>query len=413
MKLKLTLFSIFTIVVFSISLRAEENWNQFRGPTGRGHVTDSKVPTKWSSESVVWKIDLPGVGQSSPVNWGNKVFLTSAEDDGRTRIVLCYDLSSGKELWRKTIPCDSPEQTHKMNSRATPTCATDGERVYAFFGPAGFHCFDLDGKLLWSKDLGGFPGGWGIAASPAIVDDMVIQNCDCSGPSRLVAFDRKSGEIKWDTVRKEKPRGGWSTPILIDFDGKKELVLNGEFGVRGYDPSTGSELWFCQGFNGRGAPVPDFSGDTLFVINGKPGDLYAVKPGGSGEVTKTHMVWHQGRKAGRDLPSPAVVGKYMIAVDMGGIGACFDTETGNVLWNDRLGVPGQFAASPLVANGLVYFTNVFGGETVVIKPGPKMDIVAKNGVGGKPDEIFRATIAPINGKVLIRSQSRLFCVGPE
>ena len=148
------------------------------------------------------------------------------------------------------------------------------------------------------------------------------------------------------------------------------------------------------------------------IVARREGDLYAVKPGGSGEVTRSHMVWHKGRKAGRDLPSPAVVGKYMVAVDMGGIGACFDTETGKVLWNDRLGVRGEFAASPLVANGLVYFTNVYGGETIVIKPGPEMDIVAKNSIGAKPDEVFRSTIAPINGKLLIRSQTRLYCVDP-
>ena len=156
--------------------------------------------------------------------------------------------------------------------------------------------------------------------------------------------------------------------------------------------------------------MPDFGNDTLFVINGKPGNFYAVKPGGSGDVTKSHMVWNQAKKGKRDLPSPAVVGNYMIAVDMGGIGSCFDAKTGKLLWNERLGVQGEFAASPLVANGLVYFINTFGGETVIIKPGPKMEVISQNSIGAPQDEIFRATISPIQGKLLIRSQTRLYCV---
>lgn len=402
--------SAFIAIIALGPVQSEENWNQFRGPTGRGHSDDKNVPVKWSEDSVIWSVDLPGTGQSSPVNWGDRVFLTSAEDMGKIRNVICVDLNTGKERWKQSIPCSSPEDSHKMNSFATPSCATDGNHVFAFFGPGGFHCFDMDGNKVWSKDLGDFPGDWGIAASPILVGNWVVQNCDCSGPSRLVAFDKKTGNIMWDTTREAKPKGGWSTPILIDHEGRKEIVLNGEFGVRGYDPATGKELWFCKGFNGRGAPVPDYSNGALYVVNGKPGDLYSVTPGGSGDVTATHMRWHQGRKAGRDLPSPAVVGNYMQTVSMNGIGTCFDTSNGKILWNDRLGVKGEFAASPLVANGLVYFIDVFGGNTIVIKPGPTLEIVAQNSIGAKGDEIFRSTLAPINGKMLIRSQSRLYCV---
>ena len=410
--MKRSLFILSILVLQSgFSLIGQDNWNQFRGPTGRGHVEAGDVPVKWDEKSVAWSVDLPGVGQSSPVNWGNRVFLTSAEEGGKLRHVICIDLETGETLWQRTMDCENPEQAHKMNTQATPSCATDGERVFAFFGPAGLHCFDLDGNPQWSQQLGDFPGVWGIAASPVLFEDTVIQNCDCSGPSRLVAFDRKTGDIRWETERVEKPRGGWSTPIIIDTGERKELVLNGEYGVRGYNPSTGEELWFCKGFNGRGAPVPDFANGALFVVNGKPGDLYSVRPGGSGDVTETHMRWHQGRKAGRDLPSPAVVGNVMTVVDMAGIGAGFDTGTGEVLWNDRLGIRGEFAASPLVANGLVYFTNVYGGETVVIKPGPEKEIVSVNPIGAAPDEIFRATIAPVDGKLLIRSHSRLYLLG--
>ncbi|NNE94330.1 MAG: PQQ-binding-like beta-propeller repeat protein, partial [Verrucomicrobiales bacterium] len=150
---------------------------------------------------------------------------------------------------------------------------------------------------------------------------------------------------------------------------------------------------------------------TLFVVNGKPGDIYAVTPGGSGDVTNSLMKWHQGRKAGRDLPSPAAVGNHLVVVDMSGVGACFDTKTGEVIWNERIGLKGEVAASPLVAGGNVYFQNVFGGEVYVIKPGPKLDVVSVNSLGAKPDEIFRATLAPIQGDLFARSQNALYCIG--
>jgi hypothetical protein len=145
-----------------------------------------------------------------------------------------------------------------MNSYATPTCATNGKQVVAFFGPAGIHCFDLKGEEKWSRELGAFPGPWGVAASPIILGDLVIQNCDAEGASSLIALSLEKGEPVWQTEREKKPRGGWSTPIVIENGDRKELVLNGELGVRGYDPKTGKELWFCESFNGRGSPVPDF-----------------------------------------------------------------------------------------------------------------------------------------------------------
>lgn len=409
-------FTFFAVLIAFVSIAmvpsapAEENWPQFRGETGRGYSAANDVPMKWSPDSVAWKTELKGAGQSSPVNWGDKLFLTGASDDGKERHVFCIDRRDGKMLWEKTIECENPEKNHKMNSWATPTCATDGERVIAFFGPGGLHCFDLDGKKLWSRDLGDFPGTWGTAASPVMHGSMVIQNCDAEGPSYLVALDRKTGEEVWKTRREDKPKGGWSTPILIDTGERSEIVLNGEFGVRGYDPASGKELWFCKGFNGRGSPVPDYANGLLYVVNGKPGDTYVVKPGGSGDVTESHMVWHAERRGGRDLPSPAVVGDYLVIVSMSGIASCYDAHTGEIHWNERLGVEGEFAAAPLIANGLVYIQNVFGGETVVIKPGKKLEIVSQNSLGADKQEIFRATLAPIGGKVFARSHSTLYCI---
>lgn len=392
-------------------LHAEEHWPQFRGPTGRGHSSATDVPLRWSAESVAWKTPLRGEGQSSPVNWGDKLFLTGASEDGRERYVFCVSRTDGAMLWERTIPCDAPETPHPMNGFASPTCATDGERVVAFFGPGGLHAFDLGGKKLWSRDLGAFPGPWGVGASPIIVDGKVIQNCDAEGESSLAALDMKTGETLWKTEREPKPRGGWSTPIVIEVAGKRELVLNGELGVRGYDLEDGEELWFCRGFNGRGAPVPDFADGRLHVVNGKPGDTYTVRPGGRGDVTESHRGWHTPRRVGRDLPSPAVVDGRLIVVSMSGTASCYDAKTGERLWEEKLGVKGQFAASPLVIDGLVLIQNVYGGGTVVIKPGPERDIVAINELGAEVSELFRATLAPIQGRMFARSLSMLYCIG--
>ena len=393
-----------------LSSYSEENWSQFRGPHGMGHSLAEDAPLKWSAKTVAWKVPLKGKGQSSPVSWGNKIFLTGGSDNGRERYLYCLDSRNGKLLWSRTIACSSPEKPHRMNSYATPTCATDGERVVAFFGPAGLHCYTLEGEKIWSRQLGDFPGPWGVAASPVIVDNMVVQNCDAEGASSLVALDLSSGEVLWQTARKNKPRGGWSTPVLIEMGTKRELVLNGEFGVRAYDPTKGKELWFCEGFNGRGSPIPAFSNGLLYVVNGKPGDTYAVKPGGSGDVTKSRMAWHAPRRGGRDLPSPAVVGDFLVVVSMSGLATCYDTRSGKIHWQQNLGLKGEYAAAPLVADGHILIQSVYGGKTVVLKPGKRFDVLGINDLGAEVDEIFRACLAPIQGRMYARSLSMLYCI---
>ena len=398
------------LALSTLSAAAEDNWARFRGPQGTGHSAATDVPIKWDASKVVWKAELKGKGQSSVVNWGDRLFVTSANDTGGERYVHCLDRKSGDVLWEAAIPCDAPEGTHKMNSHATPSCVTDGERVIAFFGPGGIHCFDLEGNKKWSQSLGDFPGSWGIAASPIFEGGAVIQNCDAVGPSRIVALQPNTGEIMWSTDRAEMPRGGWSTPIQINVEGATELVLNGEFGVNAYDPKSGKELWFCKAFNGRGSPVPDFANGLVYVVNGKPGDTYVVKPGGKGDVSESNMVWHAGRNGGRDLPGPAVVGDYVLISSMSGVITCYDAKSGEEIYADRLGEPFPVSASPLVANGLVYFSSE-GGETVVVKPGKELEIVSRNSIGAGADEIFRATLSPIQGQLFTRSQGVVYCIG--
>ena len=394
-------------VLFLTQLLGAENWTSFRGPTGMG-VTVQKIPTSWNKGSILWEKSIPGEGQSSVVEAGKKIFLTASENSGNKRSLLCFSKDKGKLLWQKSISYKGEESSHRMNGWCTPTPATEGNRVVAFFGPAGMHCFDTHGKKIWELQLGNFPGSWGAAASPIIINGIVYQNCDSMGPSRLIAVSLETGKIMWDTPRVEKPRGGWSTPICIGVNNKKQLVVNGEYGVRGYDLSNGNELWFCKGFNGRGSPVPFFGNGLLYVVNGKPGDLYAVRPNGLGDVTNSHLKWHAKRNGGRDLPSPAMLNDLVLVTSMSGIVTCYDAKSGKTHWIDRL--QDAFSGSPIVSDNYYYIQSE-SGITYVIKPNKNnLEVISKNQLSSNLEEIFRATLSPIDGKIYTRSNSKLYCI---
>lgn len=403
--------TILCLILFAfLALAHADNWPQYRGADGSGHSAEKNLPVRWGDADVSWTVELGGEGQSTPVIWAGRIYLTYAKPrNGKvSRYLVCLDQSSGKVLWEKEVSVSEGENLHKMNSWATASCATDGKRVAAFFGRGGLHVFDVEGKHLWSKDLGDFPGPWGTAGSPVFHGDLLIQNGDAEGASFLYAFEKQSGAPVWKTPRNEKPRGGWSTPIFIKAGDREELVLNGEFGVKGYDLKNGKEQWFCESYNGRGTPIPAWGHGLLVTLNGKPGDLYAVKPGGSGNVTSTHRVWNAARGSkGRDLASPIMVGEDVFMVNMGGFGTCYHVLSGKRYWVERLG--GNFSSSPISANGLVYQNNE-EGETIVIRPGKKLDIVARN-VISTDREIFRAAPSASDGQIFLRSNRRVFCIG--
>lgn len=398
--------AIVALLVAAGAARAEVNWPRFGGPQGTGFTAETGLPLQWTMDNVVWKAELKGTGQSTPCVWGDSIFLTTALDGGRQRVVFAIDRRDGKLLWEQTAWTGEPEETHKMNGWASATCATNGEVVVAFFGRGGLHGYSLDGKHLWSRDLGQFAGPWGTAASPIFYGKTVIQNFDSeSKEASLLAVNYRTGETVWSTPR-EVVRG-WSTPIIIDTSGRKELILNSHSGVRSYDPANGRELWWCKGFSGRGEPVPAYANGLLYVVNGLAGDVYAVRPGGNGDVTETHRVWHTPRRAGRDLPSPVAIDQFMLAVSMPGILFCYDCATGKELWKERIGA--NYSSSPLVAEGRAYFTSD-AGETVVVVPGEKLNIIAKSTLSSEPDELFRSAIVPNQGQLLIRSTKYLYCV---
>ncbi len=348
------------------SSRDWEHWPRFRGPLGTGESAAKDLPAL-SGDAVAWATELPVRGHSSPIVWGDRIFLTGATSEGDSvhRHVVCLDRKSGKVLWDEIAASGSGEQLHKMNSWATPSCATDGERVVAFFGSGGLHCYSVEGKPLWSRDLGPFPGAWGVGASPIFFADTVIQNCDAEGDSYLLAVDKRTGKDVWRTPRQSKPKGGWSTPVEIDVDGETELVVNGEFGVEAYDPKSGKQRWNCRGFNGRGTPSPVWGNALVYVVNGKSGDVYAVKPGGKGDVTESRMAWHTERRGGRDLPSPVLANDVMLVIGMSGVATGYDAQSGDELWKERLG--GNYSGSPVVAGEIVYALSE-EGDVIAMKP---------------------------------------------
>ena len=401
------------VVISNCSAEAESEWPRWRGPHQNGHSMESDLPVEWGPDSVTWRIELDGQGQSSPVISGERIFLTAALANGRQRVVMCYDRSTGKKLWSDVAWTGEPEPSHDMNGWASATCVTDGERVYAFFGRGGgLFCYSVDGKKLWQKELGQFEGPWGTAAAPVLVDNLVIQNCDADVDAYLIAFDKATGKEVWKTDREDAR--GWSTPILINVNGRDELVLNGHSGVRAYHPRSGKELWFCEGFAGRGSPTVTPAGDLLHVVCGLRGDTYAVKPGGNGNVTGTHMAWHSPRNTSRDLPSPIVIGDTTMVMDMRRATlTAYDVGSGDEKWRRRVGeasATGQFAATPVSWNGIAFFVGETG-RTYAIRDNGDMDIVAVNSVNSSDDEIFRASITPSEGQLFIRSNTALYCVG--
>src|SRR5262245_41148716 len=387
---------------------AESNWPRWRGPRGDGHSTETNLPERWSAESVAWKTPLTGIGQSSPIVWSDRIFLTSARERGRERSVLCIDSRNGKMLWEHVAWTGEPEKIHEMNSWASASCATDGEFVVASFGKGGLHAYSLDGKHLWSRDLGPFEGPWGTDACPILVGELVVQNGDADADAFIMGLDKHTGETVWTTPRFNSR--GWSTPILVQAGGRTEMVLNGHNGVTAYDPATGKEFWFCKSFNGRGEPTITPAGGLLCAVNGLRGDSYAIRPGGNGEVTATRPAWHTPRAGGRDTPSPIVIDGFIVVVDMKGTATCYEGKTGKELWKQR--ICNQISSSPIAARGLAFFQDE-QGETVVLKPGSKPDIVARNSLGNTGDEVFRASLAPVSGKFFSRSNQALYCISAE
>lgn len=409
-------------VVLTAATAFAADWPRFRGPGGLGKSDATGLPVKWSeSENLVWKVKLPGPGTSSPITVGDAIFLTCyggygesptspGDQSNLVRHVVCLDRKTGKQRWDKEVKAELSESNYSSGNNgqhgyAASTPASDGERVYAFFGKSGVYCFDLAGKELWHTRVGTGTTGWGSATSPLVTKDLVIVNASVEDRA-LVGLDKMTGKQKWRT-------GGvssaWCSPTLVEAPGgKTEVVLNLPRKLVGYDPETGKELWSCPGFpDGYICPSVVAHDGIIYAIGGRtnPGAL-AVKPGGRGEVKP---LWTA--SANSRVPSPIYHEGHLYWVnDQNGMAYCLDAATGEEVYRERLARSGSPYASGVLAEGRVYYV-LRDGTTVVVAAKPKFEVLAQN----KLDDPGRTNASPAvdAGRLLIRSDKYLYCVGTK
>jgi outer membrane protein assembly factor BamB len=419
MNSKMLLWLAVGVALFALPAGAAD-WPSFRGPGSSGISEEKDLPTTWSDkENLVWKIDLPGPGASSPVVWGDKVFVTCYTGYGLDqqnpgdqadlrRHLLCVDRKEGKVLWDKEVKAKLPEAQYAgfllHHGYASSTPATDGERVYVFHGKTGVFAYDFEGKQLWQADVGSGTHDWCTGTSPLLYKDFVIVNAGVESGS-LVALDKKTGHEEWKT-------GGmascWGSPALVDVPGgKPELVMSCPNTMRGFDPNTGKELWKCDG-------IPEFylcptvvsSDGFVYAIGARAHNALAVKAGGRGDVTKTHRLWTKG--FGTNVTSPAISGEHLYWVDDGGTAYCLKAKNGDKVYQERLG--GGVYASVTIADGKIYVVSQNDG-TFVLAAGPKFEQLAHNKLSD--NSTFNGSPAVSRGQLFLRSDRRLYCIGKK
>lgn len=399
-----------SVAMVSPTGEAEKYWPRWRGPSGQGVVEPGGYPDRWSdTENVVWKIQVPGAGNSSPIVWADRLFLTTAYDGGQRRAIVCFRRSDGELLWEASAPQAEPEKAYRKNGHASGTPTTDGQRVWAYFGSHGLLCVDFEGRQVWHQDLGSIRSLHGTACSPLLYRDRVIvyQN-QSTGAGFIVALDKETGEEIWRTARRE--RVGWGSPVAIRVDDRDEIIASSQGKVYAYDPQDGTVLWTCRGNSVEVIPTPVVGHGLLYCCSGRVGPTLAIRPGGSGDVTATRVAW-QVPTGSPFVPSPLLYGDYLYMVnDMASVARCYDARTGQRMWQGRLGEPANegFSASPVGVDGKVFFTND-QGETFVLAAGPEFELLHVN----RMNERMLATPALVDGRWYVRTEKHLYCIGKE
>jgi outer membrane protein assembly factor BamB len=427
------------IVVSLTTAGSAANWPQWRGPDGSGISNEKNLPASWTpTTNIKWKAAIPGRGHSSPIVWGNRVFVTTAVEgdvvpgakavkhmnDGKeflhpdsigadhkhTFKVIALNRDSGKILWEATAWEGTPyDNRHRKSSYAASTPATDGKMVYAFFGTEGLYAYDYNGKLAWKAQLGNLGTvGMGTGTSPILYENVVIVQCDEDNgeASFIVALDKKTGKEVWRTPRKVQV--SWSTPLLVKTATRSELITSGTETVVSYDPATGKELWRHKGVESNAIPSPVANSDMVFLVAGFPAKIaMAIKLGGSGDLTGTPNVPWKYAKGTAYVPSPILYGDYLYLTTDRGILTCIDAKTGEVKYEGgRIPIPATFTASPVAFEGKILMTSE-DGDTFIVKAGPKHEILATNSVG----EPVYASPAIADGRIFIRGEKNLYCIG--
>jgi outer membrane protein assembly factor BamB len=404
--------------LLTVSAIQAEDWPMWRGPRGDGISSETGIPTHWSkTENIVWKVDLPGVGHSSPIISKGRIFLTSCFQGDEKRMLLCLDRKDGKILWQREVLTAKLEKKHNLNSFASATPAADGEHVYVAFleyPRMQAVCYDYDGNLVWKKSPGEFHSVHGFCSSPVLYKDMVILNGDQDNPKDnptafLVSLDRKTGEERWRASR--SGTRSYCTPLVVDAAGKKQLVMSGSRCITSYDPDTGKRLWYIDGPTEQFVASIVYLDNILFMSAGFPTHhLMAIRPDGEGNVTNTHVLWHEYKRAKCYVPSPIAHDKYFFVVsDEGpekGWATCWDAKSGEMKWRQKLGR--RHSASAVSAGDILYFPDD-DGNTFVLKASDKFELVAKNVLG---DECS-ASPAVSDGQIFMRTLHTLWCIGEK
>ena len=438
-----TLLSIAMAALAATSPSAQQ-WPSFRGANASGVADGHATAVTWNvttGENLAWKTPVPGLAVSSPIVWGNRVFVSTAVSSDPNQAIktglygdvepvndaskhswhlIAIDKTSGKVVWDRVAYEGIPKtKRHPKSSQASPTPVTDGTHVVVSFGSQGLYAYDFDGTLLWQKDLGLLNAGWffdpdyewGVGSSPIIYKNMVIVQCDIQRNSFIAAFDSATGKELWRTTRDEIP--SWATPTISEIAGRAELVTQATTFIRGYDPSNGRELWRLSGNSEVTIPTPIVGPGFVIVTNGYRGvqPIFAIKPGATGDITPKEgqtksdaLVWSTNR-GGPYIPTPVIYGDQLYILQNNGVLAAYKAATGDRLYQQRLGEGGAFSASLVAADGKIYCSSE-DGDVYVVKAGPAFELLAKNAMG----ETLMATPAVSDGLLIFRGSKNVYAI---
>jgi outer membrane protein assembly factor BamB len=411
-----------TLIVFGAAVAVwAGNWPGWRGSKGTGVAEEPNVPLKWSAtENVRWKVELPEAGNSTPIIWGNRAFVTQAIAKGNQRTLMCFDRKTGKVLWQKGTSYTEKESTHESNPYCAASPVTDGERVIAWFASAGIFAYDLAGKELWKRELKPIDHEWGYGSSPIIHGDLCIFYHGPGKNSALIALDKTSGKPVWeikDPPIQKRPRtdgfkgkedtgytGSFGSPIIA----QGELIMSYPQLICAFDPKTGKELWRCDGVNELVYTSPIADDGIVVVMGGFGGTAAAVKQGGTGDVTKTHMLWRNERTKQR-LGSGVIKDGHIYILNTDAIIECIELKTGKSLWQERaasVGPKSSSWSSMVLAGDRIYVLNQ-SGDTLVMKAAPKFEMI---GINSLSNELTNASHAMADGEIFIRTHKHLWCI---